>query len=187
VNNIDFAGAEALEQRLRQAAFSNFKWSLPPLLYMLLLMLSMDGFHITASGEVVRLTWKYLLNLNANPILFVSLFFGLALVVAGVLLTAKTDARCGIWAAGLGTVLVGLTVFGVAGFNNTPFYPSKVDLQSSLSIYNASSSRYTLQVMTYVALAIPLVLAYVAYVWRAMDARPLGLDEVTGKAESEAY
>ena len=70
----------------------------------------------------------------------------------------------------------------MAGFNNTAFYPSKVDLQSSLTIYNASSSLYTLRVMTWVALIIPFVLAYVAYVWWAMDNRKITVEEVEQQA-----
>ena len=78
-------------------------------------------------------------------------------------------------------MLVGLAVFFTAGFNNTPFYPSKADLQSSLTIYNASSSHYTLTAMAYVALVIPLVLAYIAWVWRQMDARPISAEDIEGR------
>jgi len=83
-----------------------------------------------------------------------------------------------------GTTLVGLAVFFTAGFNNTPFYPSKADLQSSLTIYNASSSHYTLTVMTYVALVIPVVLAYIAYVWYLMDAKKVGAEDLN---DTKAY
>ncbi|HHB75816.1 MAG TPA: cytochrome C oxidase assembly protein, partial [Desulfobulbus sp.] len=67
-------------------------------------------------------------------------------------------------------------------FNNTSFYPSKVDLQSSLTIYNASSSLYTLQVMTWVALLIPVVLAYIIYVWKSMDSRKMSLADLGGRS-----
>jgi cytochrome d ubiquinol oxidase subunit II len=79
---------------------------------------------------------------------------------------------------------VGLALFFTAGFNNTPFYPSKADLQSSLSIYNASSSHYTLTAMTYVALVIPFVLGYIAYVWYLMDRRKIGAEDLN---DSKAY
>ncbi len=187
LNNIDFHGAGELEERLRTAVWTNFKLSLPFLGWVLIQILPMDGFGISDNGEIVRVTWKYLLNLVQVPALFLALVAGLALVVAGVLLTVKSGARCGIWSSGLGTVLFGLAVFGMAGFNNTAFYPSKVDLQSSLTIYNASSSIYTLQVMTWVALLIPFVLAYVAYVWWSMDSRKLRLDEVSGEGSAEVY
>ena len=82
---------------------------------------------------------------------------------------------------GLGTVLVGLAIFSLAGYHNTAFYPSLTDLQSSLTISNASSSKFTLTVMSYVALGVPFVLAYVAYVWRVMDSKQLTLAELTGE------
>ncbi|MCK5313055.1 MAG: cytochrome d ubiquinol oxidase subunit II, partial [Desulfobacteraceae bacterium] len=85
------------------------------------------------------------------------------------------------WFSGLGTVFVGLVVLCLPAFNNTAFYPSKLDLQSSLTIYNASSSMYTLTTMTYVAIGIPFVLAYVVYVWKLMDSKKLTVDEVTNE------
>ena len=187
INNIDFKGAEELEERLRQAAFKNFTYSLPFLGWFLLQILPMSGYAVNEQGEIFRQSWKYLLNLVQVPALAISLVLGLGLVITGVMLTAKTKAKCGIWASGLGTVLVGLTIFGLAGFNNTAFYPSKVDLQSSLTIHNASSSLYTLQTMTWVALAIPFVLAYVAYVWWSLDKTKMTVAEVTGPEAEELY
>ena len=118
----------------------------------------------------------------ANPWLILLLAAGLALVITGVWKTAKTTTTAGIWFSGLGTVLVGLTVLLLPAYNNTAFYPSKVDLQSSLTIYNASSSPYTLQVMTYVALAIPFVLAYIVYVWWLMDRGKIRIEDTGDRA-----
>ena len=84
--------------------------------------------------------------------------------------------------SGLGTVLIGLTVLLLPAYNNTAFYPSKSHLQSSLTIYNASSSPYTLKVMTYVALGIPFVLAYVAYVWWAMNRTKIKIEDTGDRA-----
>ena len=127
------------------------------------------------------MTRKYLGNLLANPWLLGLLAGGLILVIVGVLRTAKSTSTAGIWFSGLGTVLVGLTVLLLPAYNNTSFYPSKVDLQSSLTIFNASSSLFTLTTMTYVALAIPFVLAYVAYVWWSMDRTKLTAEEVSNE------
>lgn len=127
---------------------------------------------------------KYLENLLAMPAVLGMLLLGLVLVVAGVLLNRFKESRRGIWPAGLGTVLTCLAIFFLAGYNNTPFYPSKADLASSLTIYNASSSRYTLTMMTYVALLVPFVLAYIAWVWRQMDATRITADEVSGDSKS---
>ncbi|MCF6187930.1 MAG: cytochrome d ubiquinol oxidase subunit II, partial [Desulfobulbaceae bacterium] len=187
VNHIDFSQNDELEERLRKAAYKNFIYSLPFLGWFVLQVLPMEGYGIGENGEIIRVTWKYLLNLVQVPGLAVALTVGLILVVTGVLVTAKTKATCGIWSSGLGTVLVGLAIFGMAGFNNTAFYPSKVDLQSSLTIYNASSSVYTLQVMTWVALFIPIVLAYVAYVWWAMDRRKISVDDISGADSAGSY
>jgi len=187
LNNIDFKGAEKLEERLRDSVWKNFTYSLPFLGWFLIQILPMDGYAVKENGEVFLQTWKYLLNLVEVPALAFSLVFGLILVITGVVLTVKTKAKCGIWSSGPGTVLVGLTIFGLAGFNNTAFYPSKVDLQSSLTIHNASSSLYTLQVMTWVALAIPLVVAYIAYVWWSLDSTKISLAEITGPESEEMY
>ncbi len=178
LNNIDFTGMDEFEERLRQAAWKNFTLSLPFLGWFILQIIPMDGYAVAANGEVFRQSFKYFLNLIEVPALALSLIAGLALVITGVVLTAKTKAKCGIWSSGLGTVLVGMTVFGMAGFNNTAFYPSKVDLQSSLTIHNASSSMYTLQTMTWVALGIPFILGYVAYVWWALDRKKTSLAEI---------
>ena len=84
----------------------------------------------------------------------------------------------GIWFSGIGTVLVVLSLFFIAGYNNTPYYPSVADMQSSLTIYNSSSSLFTLETMSVVSLLIPFVLAYIFYVWRAMDKKPITAGEM---------
>lgn len=184
INNIDLSMAPDLEQRLRRACLVSLVCALPFLLYVLGGLLLMTGFGFDESGVVSLVSGKYLANLIAMPSVLVLLLAGLVLVVWGVILTSFLGGGRGIWFAGLGTVLVGLAVFFTAGFNNTPFYPSKTDLQSSLSIYNASSSHYTLTAMTYVALVIPFVLAYIVYVWYLMDAKEIGSEDIN---DSKAY
>lgn len=184
LNNINFLALDVLEARLRKAAWMNFLCALPFLLYVLVSLLLMQGFSVDEAGVVSMVANKYLLNLLAMPLVLGLLLVGLVLVILAVLGTAFKGSNQGIWLAGLGTVLVGLAIFFTAGFNHTPFYPSKADLQSSLTIYNASSSLYTLTAMTYVALGIPFVLAYIAYVWRQMDSQKLAAHEV---ANDEAY
>jgi cytochrome d ubiquinol oxidase subunit II len=154
------------------------------LLYVLASLLLMQGFSFDENGVVSMVSGKYLANLLAMPTVLVLLLAGLVLVVWGVILTSFLGGFRGIWFGGLGTVLVGLAVFFTAGFNNTPFYPSKADLQSSLTIFNASSSHYTLTAMTYVAFVIPLVLAYIAYVWYLMDGRKIGAEDIN---DTKAY
>ena len=115
------------------------------------------------------------------PHLLILLLAGIVLVLYGVLLSTFKGSYKGIWFSGLGTVFVGLVVLCLPAFNNTAFYPSKLDLQSSLTIYNASSSHYTLAIMTYVAIGIPFVLGYVVYVWKLMDSKKLTKEEVTNE------
>jgi cytochrome d ubiquinol oxidase subunit II len=177
-----------LTSRLQNSAFKNLLAALPFLFYVLGSLLLMDGFAVDpVSGVVAMEAGKYLHNLLAMPLVTVLLLAGLVLVVAGVALARFARSRRGLWLSGPGTVLTCLAVFFLSGFNNTPFYPSKFDLASSLTIHNASSSHYTLTMMSYVALAVPFVLAYVSWVWRQMDARPLTAAELTGEDAGKNY
>ncbi len=184
LNSIDFSTQPDLEERLRKACLTNLVCALPFLLYVLGGLLLMKGFSFDESGVVTVVSGKYLQNLLAMPIVLGLLLSGLVMVVWGVISSSFLGGFKAIWFGGLGTVLVGLAVFFTAGFNNTPFYPSKADLQSSLTIYNASSSHYTLTAMSYVALVIPFVLAYIMYVWKLMDAKKIGHEDIT---DSKAY
>ncbi len=177
---------EGLRGRLGRAGFRNLLYSLPFLLYVLFRLVTMDGYTVDpATGAVTREAGKYLHNLMAMPLLDVTLVAGLVLVVWGVALNRFTDSDRGIWLAGPGAALVALTLFLLAGYNNTAFYPSAYDPASSLTIHNASSSHYTLTAMTYVAMAIPVVLAYIFYFWRKMDMVKLSMAEVA--ADSDSY
>ena len=190
INNIDFRLdiMRDLEKRLRRAAFNNLLAGLPFLLFVLFRLVTMEGFAIDpAAGEVVMESGKYLNNLLAMPVALGLLLAGLVLVILGVFSCRFSSTMGSIWLGGLGTVLVGLAIFFTAGFNNTPFYPSVFDLNSSLSIYNASSSRYTLTAMSYIALAVPFVLAYIAYFWHLMDREKLSTGEVSDFNAKEMY
>jgi len=184
VNNVDFKGVPELEKRIRKSCLTSFLISLPFLLYVLISLVLMDGYSVAADGSVAMEAKKYLANLLEMPVVLALLLIGLFLVILGVTRTGLSNVTTGIWFGGLGTVLVGLSIFFLAGFNGTPFYPSKADLQSSLTIYNASSTHYTLTAMTYVALFIPAVLGYIAYVWRQMDSRKIDMQDI---ADRKAY
>ncbi len=185
INNIDH---QALNGRCRQAAFVNLLWALPFLLFVLVSLLVMDGYAVDpATGRIALEGGKYLHNLLAMPVVAALLLVGLVLVVWGVVAVRFRESRRGIWFAGVGTVLVGLALFSLAGYHDTAFYPSKADLQSSLTIHNASSSHYTLTAMSYVALAVPFVLVYIAYFWRLMDARPLTAEQMEGEHCKDLY
>ncbi len=181
LNNIDFSLNPDLELRLRKGVWNNFLISLPFLLYVLVSIVLMKGFSVDKAGIVSLVPLKYLLNLLSMPYLIVLLVAGILFVLYGVFITSFKKSYKGIWFNGLGTVFVGLVVLFLPAFNNTAFYPSKLDLQSSLTIYNSSSSMFTLTTMTYVAIGIPFVLAYIIYVWKLMDSKKLTIEEVVNE------
>lgn len=130
-----------------------------------------DGYAVDpSSGMIVMEPMKYLHNYLSMWPLAVLTVLGVVLLLYGIVRTivSKTYVR-GIWSAGIGTVLVVLALLLVAGWGNTAYYPSNVDLQYSLTIQNSCSSEFTLRTMFYVSLLVPFVFAYIAYVWRVMD------------------
>ena len=140
------------------------------------------------SKHVFMEPYKYLHNLLAMPMVAVLFVAGVVLVLLGIiapLLKFDKWGSKGIWATGLGTVLTVFSLFLLAGFNNTAYYPSTFDLQSSLTIENSSSSVYTLTVMSYVSLLVPFVLAYIWYAWRSIDNKKIDIEEI--KTESHVY
>lgn len=122
--------------------------------------------------------YKYLHNLLQMPIVLIMFLSGVLLVLGGIILSLIKDTSNGIWFSGPGTVLVVFSLFMLAGMNNTAFYPSSYDLQSSLTIQNASSSQYTLVAMSYVSLFIPFVFAYIWYAWRALNKKKITEEEM---------
>lgn len=145
-----------------------------------------DGYAVdAATGTIVMEPMKYLHNLLDMWYLLIILIIGVALVLYGIIRTVRSKTYIkGIWPAGIGTVLTVLVLFLLAGWNGTAYYPSNIDLQSSLTIQNSSSSEFTLRTMFYVSLLIPFVLAYIAYVWRSLDRKQITKKEI---AEEEAY
>lgn len=139
-----------------------------------------DGYAVNAStGEVYMQPVKYLANLADMWYVAAMLAVGVAMVLYAIVRTvvSKTFVR-GIWAGGAGTVLVVLSLLLCAGWNDTAYYPSNADLQSSLTIANSCSSEFTLRTMTYVSFLVPFVLAYIAAVWRKMDRKSIDRDEM---------
>lgn len=190
LNNIDFrlAMVKDMEKRLRKAAVSNLTASIPFLLYFMFILLTREGFTVNPeTGDVFMEAGKYLLNLKAMPGVLAMLTAGLLLIVLGALSGRRASTTSGIWLSGFGSVLFALSLFLTAGLNNSAFYPSYFDLNSSLTIYNASGSRYTLTIMSYIGLAIPFVLAYIIYCWRKMDKEKLSTGEVSDFTAKEIY
>ena len=183
INNVDDENLRSRSSvRLVGAMIMFLIFFLPFLVYVLV----KDGFAVdAATGAIVMEPMKYLHNLMDMWYLAVVMVAGVALLLYGVGRTVVSNSYIrGIWPAGIGVVMVVLVLLLCAGWNNTAYYPSNADLQSSLTIANSCSSRFTLSTMFYVSLLVPLVLAYIAYVWRVMDSRKLTHDEI---ADEEAY
>lgn len=135
-----------------------------------------------ATGKVFMQEYKYFLNFIQMPFVLVTLLIGVVLVLLGIIFTlVNSRFKKGIWFEGIGVVFTALSLLLIAGWNNTCYYPSGVDLtylQDSLTIRNSSSSMFTLNVMFYVSFLVPFVLAYIVYAWRAIDLHKLTRGEV---------
>ena len=139
-----------------------------------------DGFAVNpGTGEVYMEPYKYFLNLMEMPYLLVLFLLGVAGVLYGLIRSvfSKTFTK-GIWFAGTGTILTVLALLLTVGYNHTAYYPSLSDLQSSLTLANSCSSKFTLEVMAYVSILVPFVLAYIFYAWRAIDRKPITPEEM---------
>ncbi len=149
-------------------------------------LLTSAGYRTGGSGNVVAIEpYKYLNNYISMWWVGVTLIIGVVMVLYGIGRGALDRTyRCGIWFSGIGTVLVVLTLFWVAGYNDTAYYPSLADATSSLSIRNSSSSLFTLKVMSWVSLIVPVVLGYIVYVWYSMNRKPVTPQSVKDDNES---
>ena len=142
-------------------------------------ILTAGGVEVDADGNAQWVDFKYLHNYLDMWWALLVLLVGVVLVLYGLGRTLlKKEYTRGIWPVGIGAVLVVLTLFWVLGYNNTAYYPSLLDVQSSLTIRNSSSSEFTLTAMSIVSVLVPFVLGYIAYCWRAMDRKKLTRDEI---------
>ena len=172
-------------QNARKQLLINTVLFLPFFLGFLAWVLTKDGFAYDANGVVSLMPYKYAINLIEMPIVGILLLVGVVLVLVGIFQGAFTKSIRGIFAYGVGVTLAVTALFLITGLNGTAFYPSFSDLSSSLTIKNASSSHYTLGVMAYVSLLVPVVLAYIIIVWRAIDSKKITQDEI--KNDHHAY
>ncbi len=165
INNIR---SEELIPRCRRQLISD---AVPFLIFFLAFVirtLLKDGFAVNPeTGEVYMEPYKYFQNLIQMPYLLVLFLVGVVGVLYGLIRSVfcKTFTK-GIWFAGIGTILTVLALLLSVGYNHTAYYPSLSDLQSSLTLANSCSSKFTLEVMAYVSILVPFVLAYIFYAWR---------------------
>ena len=157
-------------------------------LFFVIRLVLKDGYAYNPTTMVVSMeSFKYFNNLIQMPVILLLFLGGVLFVLWGIISSLLKDNTKGIWWAGGGTVLVVFSLMLIAGYNNTCYYPSNFDLQSSLNIVNSSSSRFTLTTMTYVSLAVPFVLAYIWYAWKAVNTKKITESEMTGGTEGHIY
>ncbi|CDN31395.1 Cytochrome d ubiquinol oxidase subunit II [Mucinivorans hirudinis] len=142
-----------------------------------------SGYAVGEDGIVVIEEYKYLTNFLQMPVVMLVFLAGVVGVLWGFGVSLFTSSRGGIWFSGVGTVLAVLGLLLNVGYNNTCYYPSLADPQSSLTIANSSSSLFTLQAMSIVSLFIPIVLGYIWYAWRSMNSRPISKAEIAEDPE----
>ena len=180
--------AEMMERVKKQLLINAIPFVVFFLTFVIWTLLS-SGFAVNPeTKEVFMEPYKYLHNLLQMPVVAVMFVLGVALVLIGIIRPLTCFEKCstkGIWGAGIGTVLTVLALFLLAGFNNTAYYPSTFDLQSSLTIQNSSSSQYTLTAMSYVSLLVPFVIAYIFVAWRSIDNKKIDMEELNN--ESHVY
>ena len=177
INNIN---EDDLVKRCRRALWGNTALFLVFFLAFVIRTLLADGYAVRpATGEVFMEPYKYLTNFLQMPVVLLVFLVGVVAVLWGITRTLwKPAFDKGIWFAGAGTVLTVLALLLVAGYNNTAYYPSTHDLQSSLTLANSCSSQFTLKVMAYVSILVPFVLAYIFYAWRSIDNRKIDAKEM---------
>jgi cytochrome d ubiquinol oxidase subunit II len=185
INSIE--GEEELTARMRKSLLRNAVPFLVFFLVFVIWLLLRDGYAVNPeTGEVFMQANKYFINFIEMPVVLLLFVAGVALVKWGIFISSFKAANNGIWFSGSGVFLTVFSLLLVAGFNNTAFYPSSYDLQSSITIMNGSSSHFTLTVMSYVSLMVPFVVAYIWYTWRAINRHKMNREELDSK-DSHIY
>ena len=183
MNNID---NEQIAARSRKHLLLNTLLFLVCFLTFAGILLSSDGFAVNPDTGVISMEpFKYLHNLLTMPVVLIIFIAGVLLVLYGIILSLIKKSSIGIWFTGPGAFFTVFALFLIAGLSNTAYYPSLVDLQSSLTIQNSSSSHYTLTAMSYVSLLVPFVIIYIIYAWRSINNTKI--DEAEMNEETHVY
>ena len=183
INNV---ASNIINSRARRQVLLNSAIFLVLFLVFLTHILLKDGYaYDPQTGIITMEPMKYLHNLLDMWYLLIVLLVSVALLLYAIIRTVRDESYTkGIWLAGVGVVLAVLILLLCAGWNNTAYYPSNVDLQSSLTIANSSGSKFTLTAMSVVSLFIPFVLGYIFWAWRAIDKKQITEEEIL---DGEAY
>lgn len=176
INTVD---DDSLKARSFKSLILNSVLFLIPFLFFVVSIFLSSGYAADPSTGTISLEkYKYLHNLIEMPLVMVLFLTGIAGVLYGIGLALSGKSTKGVWFTSPGTVLVVFAVFMLAGFNGTSFYPSSYDLQSSLTIRNASSSVFTLRIMMYVSFLVPIVFAYIWHAWKSINNKMITSEEM---------
>ncbi len=183
VNRLDH---DVLENRSRKFTLYN---GIPFVVFFLVFLiwtLVAEGYAVNpATREVYMEKMKYLNNFIEMPIILAFFILGVLAVLYGIFRTVLNPSfKKGIWFAGTGTIVTVTMLLLIAGYNNTAYYPSSIDPQSSLTLQNSSSTYFTLSVMAIVSLLVPFVVAYIFYAWRSLEKKKLNLDDLESDGHS---
>ena len=182
-NNLD---NEAIAKRIMRTLKNNTLIFLPFFLFVFGFILFQQGYSYNPETKMVFIEpMKFLHTLLDYPLLLIVLLLGIGTLLYSIYSVLYRQNHKAIWFSGTGTVLTVTVLLFILGFNHTAYYPSLVDLQSSLTIENSSGSHYTLSVMSIVSLLVPVVLGYIFLVWRSMDKNKMTIEEV--KSDSHHY
>ncbi len=177
INNI---ADKELVGKCRRSLIANTALFLVFFLTFVIRTLLADGYAVNPeTKEIYMEPYKYFNNFIEMPVVLIIFLAGVVLVLFGIgkTMLMKTFDK-GIWFAGIGTVLTVLALLLTAGYNNTAYYPSYTDIQSSLTLANSCSSQFTLKTMAYVSILVPFVIAYIFYAWRSIDNRKIDAKEM---------
>ena len=177
INNI---ADKELVAKCRRSLIANTVLFLVFFLAFVIRTLLADGYAVNPeTKEIYMEPYKYFNNFIEMPVVLIVFLVGVVLVLFGIgkTLLKKTFDK-GIWLVGSGTVRTVLALLLTAGYNNTAYYPSNTDIQSSLTLANSCSSQFTLKTMAYVSILVPFVIAYIFYAWRSIDNRKIDAKEM---------
>jgi cytochrome d ubiquinol oxidase subunit II len=175
-NSID---SKEIAIRVRMQLWVNSIPFLVFFLYFITALFLKEGFAYDPNTmEVFTEKYKYMNNLMQMPLLFVLFLGGVLLVLWGIFSDLFFKPGKGVWYSGAGAILTVFILFLIAGYNNTCYYPSAFDLQSSINIRNSSSSEFTLRVMSIVSIMVPFVVAYIWFAWRAINTKKIDESEM---------
>ena len=179
INTLD---NDAIIKRSFKSVITNSILFLIFFLFFVISLLISKGFAADPiTGKITIENFKYLHNFVQMPVVLILFLAGVSGVLFGIGITVFRKSLSGIWFSGSGTVISVFSLFLLAGFNGTSFYPSLYDLQSSLTIRNASSSLFTLKTMMYVSFIIPLVIGYIWYAWKAINKNKITEEEMNSE------